>query len=117
MLAEMIFAGFGGQGVLSMGKNLAYAAIEDGKEVSWMPSYGPEQRGGTANCMVNISDEPIASPIVQAYDAAVVFNQPSLEKFESKVKPGGVLVWESSTIKKHPTPLWNFYPERSIFCS
>jgi 2-oxoglutarate ferredoxin oxidoreductase subunit gamma len=65
----------------------------------------------------NISDEPIASPIVQAYDAAVVFNQPSLEKFESKVKPGGVLVWESSTIKKHPTPLWNFYPERSIFCS
>lgn len=103
MLAEMIFAGFGGQGVLSMGKNLAYAAIEDGKEVSWMPSYGPEQRGGTANCMVNISDEPIASPIVQAYDAAVVFNQPSLEKFESKVKPGGVLVWESSTIKKKPT--------------
>ena len=103
MLAEMIFAGFGGQGVLSMGKNLAYAAIEDGKEVSWMPSYGPEQRGGTANCMVNVSDEPIASPIVQAYDAAVVFNQPSLEKFESKVKKGGVLVWESSTIKKHPT--------------
>lgn len=103
MLAEMIFAGFGGQGVLSMGKLVAYSAMKEGKEVSWMPSYGPEQRGGTANCMVNVSDSPIASPIVQAYDAAVVFNQPSLKMFEPKIKPGGVLVWESSTIKEGPT--------------
>jgi len=103
MLAEMIFAGFGGQGVLSMGKLLAYAAMKEGKEVSWMPSYGPEMRGGTANCMVNISDSPISSPIVQAYDVAVVFNLPSLKLFESKVKPGGILIWESSTIKEAPT--------------
>lgn len=103
MLAEMIFAGFGGQGVLSMGKLLAYAAMKEGKEVSWMPSYGPEMRGGTANCMVNVSDSPISSPIVQAYDVAVVFNLPSLKKFEPMVKPGGILIWESSTIKEAPT--------------
>jgi len=103
MLSEMIFAGFGGQGVLSMGKLLAYAAMKEGKEVSWMPSYGPEMRGGTANCMVNISDKPISSPIVQAYDVAVVFNLPSLKKFEPMVKPGGILIWESSTIKEAPT--------------
>lgn len=103
MLQEMIFAGFGGQGVLSMGTLLAYAAMKEGKEVSWMPSYGPEMRGGTANCIVNISDKPISSPIVSAYDVAVVFNQPSLKKFESKVKPGGVLIWESTHIKEPPT--------------
>jgi 2-oxoglutarate ferredoxin oxidoreductase subunit gamma len=103
MLQEMIFAGFGGQGVLSMGKLIAYAAMKEGKEVSWMPSYGPEMRGGTANCMVNISDNPISSPIVQAYDVAVVFNLPSLKKFEPLVKPGGILIWESSTIKEAPT--------------
>ena len=103
MLQEMIFAGFGGQGVLSMGKLLAYAAMKEGKEVSWMPSYGPEMRGGTANCMVNISDSPISSPIVQQYDVAVVFNLPSLKKFEPMVKKGGILIWESSTIKEAPT--------------
>ncbi len=103
MLQEMIFAGFGGQGVLSMGKLLAYAAMKEGKEVSWMPSYGPEMRGGTANCMVNISDQPISSPVVQAYDVAVVFNLPSLKKFEPLVKKGGILIWESSTIKEAPT--------------
>lgn len=103
MLQEMIFAGFGGQGVLSMGTLLAYAAMKEGKEVSWMPSYGPEMRGGTANCIVNISDQPISSPIVSAYDVAVVFNQPSLKKFESKVKPGGILIWESTHIKEPPT--------------
>ena len=103
MLQEMIFAGFGGQGVLSMGKLLAYAAMKEGKEVSWMPSYGPEMRGGTANCMVNISDSPISSPIVHEYDVAVVFNLPSLKKFEPMVKPGGILIWESSTIKEAPT--------------
>lgn len=103
MLTEMIFSGFGGQGVLSMGKLLAYAAMKEGKEVSWMPSYGPEMRGGTANCMVNVSDEPISSPVVTAYDVVVVLNQPSLTKFEPKVKKDGILIWESSTIKHGPT--------------
>lgn len=103
MLIESIFSGFGGQGVLSMGKLLAYAAMKEGKEISWMPSYGPEMRGGTANCMVNISDEPISSPVVTAYDVVVVLNLPSLKKFEPKVKKGGLLIWESSTIKEPPT--------------
>ncbi len=103
MLIETIFSGFGGQGVLSMGKLLAYAAMKEGKEVSWMPSYGPEMRGGTANCMVNISDEPISSPVVTEYDVVVALNQPSLKKFESRVKKGGILIWESSTIKEGPT--------------
>ena len=103
MLKEMIFSGFGGQGVLSMGKLIAYAAMKEGKEISWMPSYGPEMRGGTANCIVNISDEPISSPIVTEYDIVVALNQPSLKKFESRVKKGGVLIWESSTIKEGPT--------------
>ncbi len=103
MLYEMIFAGFGGQGVLSMGKLMAYAAMKEGKEVSWMPSYGPEMRGGTANCMVNISDQAISSPVVNAYDVGVVLNLPSLKKFEGKIKKGGILIWESSTIKEPPT--------------
>ncbi|MCP5047913.1 MAG: 2-oxoacid:ferredoxin oxidoreductase subunit gamma [bacterium] len=103
MLVESIFSGFGGQGVLSMGKLLAYAAMKEGKEISWMPSYGPEMRGGTANCMVNISDEPISSPVVTEYDIVVVLNQPSLIKFEPRVKKGGLLIWESSTIKEGPT--------------
>lgn len=103
MLKEMIFSGFGGQGVLSMGKLIAYAAMKEGKDVSWMPSYGPEMRGGTANCIVNVSDEPISSPIVTEYDIVVALNQPSLKKFEPRVKKGGVLIWESSTIKEGPT--------------
>lgn len=102
MLQEMVFAGFGGQGVLSMGTLLAYAAMKEGKEVSWMPSYGPEMRGGTANCMVNISDQPISSPIVSAYDVAVVLNLPSLKKFELRVKKGGILIWENTSIKEPP---------------
>jgi 2-oxoglutarate ferredoxin oxidoreductase subunit gamma len=103
MLKEMVFAGFGGQGVLSMGTLIAYASMKEGKEVSWFPSYGPEMRGGTANCMVNVSDEKISSPIDTSFDIACVFNIPSLEKFEPKVKKGGLLFWESSTIKKGPT--------------
>ena len=103
MLNEMIFAGFGGQGVLSMGKLLAYAAMKEGKEVSWMPSYGPEMRGGTANCIVNVSDEMISSPVVTEYNVVVALNLPSLKKFEPKVKKGGILIWESSTIKEGPT--------------
>lgn len=103
MLQEMIFAGFGGQGVLSMGQLLAYAAMKEGNEVSWMPSYGPEMRGGTANCIVNISDQPISSPIVSEFDVAVVLNNPSLRKFEPKVKTGGILIWESTNIKPPPS--------------
>ena len=103
MLKEMVFAGFGGQGVLSLGTLIAYAAMKEGKEVSWFPSYGPEMRGGTANCMVNVSDDKISSPIDTKFDIAVVFNKPSLEKFEPKVKKGGILIWESSNIEKGPT--------------
>ncbi|MDR2388935.1 MAG: 2-oxoacid:acceptor oxidoreductase family protein [Tannerellaceae bacterium] len=91
---EIIIAGFGGQGVLSMGKILAYSGLTEGKEVSWMPSYGPEQRGGTANVTVILSNNPISSPILNAYDVAIILNQPSLEKFESKVKPGGILLYD-----------------------
>lgn len=94
MLKEIVIAGFGGQGVLSMGKILAYSGIMEDKEVSWFPAYGPEQRGGTANVTVIISDEPISSPVVNSYDIAIVLNQPSLDKFEEKVKPGGVLIYD-----------------------
>ncbi len=94
MNEEIIIAGFGGQGVLSMGKILAYSGIMEDKEVSWFPAYGPEQRGGTANVTVIISDEPISSPVVNNYDIAIVLNQPSLDKFEEKVKPGGVLIYD-----------------------
>lgn len=95
MKQEIIIAGFGGQGVLSMGKILAYSGLMEGKEVTWMPSYGPEQRGGTANVTVILSDEPISSPILNEYDIAIVLNQPSMDKFESKVKPGGILIYDS----------------------
>lgn len=94
MKKEIIIAGFGGQGVLSMGKILAYSGLMEGKEVSWMPSYGPEQRGGTANVTVILSDEPISSPILNEFDIAIILNQPSLDKFESKVKPGGILIYD-----------------------
>lgn len=94
MKQEIIIAGFGGQGVLSMGKILAYSGLMEGKEVSWMPSYGPEQRGGTANVTVILSDDPISSPILNAYDVVIVLNQPSLDKFEDKVKPGGILIYD-----------------------
>ncbi len=100
---EIIFAGFGGQGVLSMGMVLAYAGMIEDKEVCWMPSYGPEMRGGTANCIVIVSDESISSPIVTKFDTAVVLNQPSLDKFEKAVKPGGLLIYDSTNIINLPT--------------
>ena len=103
MKEEIIIAGFGGQGVLSMGKILAYSGLMENKEVSWMPSYGPEQRGGTANVIVILSDERISSPIVNAFDIAVILNQPSLEKFEPKVKPGGILIYDGYGIHHPPT--------------
>lgn len=103
MKDEIIIAGFGGQGVLSMGKILAYAALENDLEVTWMPSYGPEQRGGTANVTVILSDEPISSPILDSYDTAVILNQQSLDKFESRVKPGGLLIYDPYGIHHAPT--------------
>ena len=100
---EIIFAGFGGQGILSMGQILAYSAMIENKEVSWMPSYGPEMRGGTANCIVIVATSRISSPIVSKFDSAIVLNQPSLDKFESSVKPGGILIYEESSIINPPT--------------
>ncbi len=103
MKQEIIISGFGGQGVLSMGKILAYSGLMENKEVTWMPAYGPEQRGGTANVTVIISDERISSPILSRFDTAIVLNQPSLEKFESKIKPGGTLVYDGYGIINPPT--------------
>ena len=103
MTEEIIIAGFGGQGVLSMGKILAYSGIMQGQEVSWMPSYGPEMRGGTANVTVIVSDERISSPILTQYDTAVILNQQSMDKFEETVKPGGVLLYDPNGILHHPT--------------
>ncbi|MDE5719841.1 MAG: 2-oxoacid:acceptor oxidoreductase family protein [Paramuribaculum sp.] len=102
MKEEIIIAGFGGQGVLSMGKILAYAGLMDNLEVTWMPSYGPEQRGGTANVTVVLSDSPISSPVLDSYDTAVILNQQSLDKFESKVKPGGTLIYDPYGIHRAP---------------
>lgn len=102
-LEELIVAGFGGQGVLSLGMTLAYAGMVEGKEISWMPSYGPEMRGGTANCITIISDNKISSPIISLFDSAIVLNQPSMDKFAPKVKTGGLLLYESSTILKPST--------------
>ncbi len=103
MTEEIIIAGFGGQGVLSMGRILAYSGLVQGKEVSWIPSYGPEQRGGTANVTVIVSDEKISSPVLNTYDTAIALNQPSVEKFESLIKPGGTLIFDGNGIKKFPS--------------
>ena len=103
MTQEIIIAGFGGQGVLSMGKILAYAGLMEDKEVSWMPAYGPEQRGGTANVTVIVSDEKVSSPVLSSYDTAIVLNQPSLDKFEKMVKPGGTLIYDNFGILTPPT--------------
>jgi 2-oxoglutarate ferredoxin oxidoreductase subunit gamma len=103
MTEEIIIAGFGGQGVLSMGKILAYSGIMQNKEVSWMPSYGPEMRGGTSNVTVIISDERISSPCLNLFDTAIILNQPSMDKFEKTVKPGGLLIYDPNGITAHPT--------------
>ncbi|HBI57754.1 MAG TPA: 2-oxoglutarate ferredoxin oxidoreductase subunit gamma [Porphyromonadaceae bacterium] len=103
MKEEIIIAGFGGQGVLSMGKILAYAGLMDGLEVTWMPSYGPEQRGGTANVTVVLSDREISSPVLNTFDTAVILNQQSLDKFEPKVKTGGTLIYDPYGIHRLPT--------------
>ncbi|HQQ19650.1 MAG TPA: 2-oxoacid:acceptor oxidoreductase family protein [Exilispira sp.] len=98
MHEEIIIAGFGGQGVMLLGKFLSEAAMEENKQVSWLPSYGPEMRGGTANCHVIISDEPIASPVIVESTMLVAMNRPSLEKFQKTIKKGGALFINSSII-------------------
>lgn len=102
MTEEIIIAGFGGQGVLSMGKVLAYSGVMQDKEVSWMPSYGPEMRGGTANVTVIVSDERISSPILNEFDTGIILNQQSLDKFEDKIKPGGTLLYDNNGITHPP---------------
>lgn len=97
-----VLAGFGGQGVLFAGKLVAYAGLIEGREVSWLPSYGPEMRGGTANCSVCVSDEPIGSPLVVEPDVLVALNQPSLDKFADAVVPGGVIIADSSMVPRIP---------------
>ena len=100
METDVVIAGFGGQGIMLIGKILAYAAMNEGKEVSWLPSYGPEMRGGTANCSVVISDRPVGSPLVTRPRALVAMNLPSLDKFEVQVKPGGVLLINTSLVHR-----------------
>ena len=102
MKEEIIIAGFGGQGVLSMGKILAYSGVMQDMEVSWMPAYGPEMRGGTANVTVILSDERISSPILHEYDTAIILNQQSMDKFEQDLKPGGTLIYDGNGITRHP---------------
>ncbi|RPH34492.1 MAG: 2-oxoglutarate ferredoxin oxidoreductase subunit gamma [Bacteroidales bacterium] len=102
MTEEIIIAGFGGQGVLSMGKILAYSGIMQDQEVSWMPSYGPEMRGGTANVTVILSDNRISSPILFEYDTAIILNQQSMDKFEKSVKVGGTLLYDPNGIIHPP---------------
>lgn len=102
-LEELVVAGFGGQGVLSLGMVLAYAGMVEGKEISWMPSYGPEMRGGTANCITILSAQKISSPILSQFDTAIVLNQPSMDKFASRVKPGGLLLYETANVLQPST--------------
>ena len=100
MKTEILLAGFGGQGLLFAGKFIAYKGLVEGKNLSWLPSYGPEMRGGTANCSVILSDEPVGSPIVATPDVLVAMNLPSLDKFENDVVPGGVIFVDSSLIER-----------------
>ncbi len=103
MEEKIIVAGFGGQGVLSLGMFIAYAAIHDGKSVTWLPSYGPEMRGGTSNCSVVVSDTEVASPIIAEPDCLIAMNKPSLYKFQDKVKSGGTIIVNSSLIEDKVT--------------
>jgi len=117
MQTEIIFSGFGGQGVLFAGQVLAFAAMDAGHDVTWMPSYGPEMRGGTANCTVVIADEEIGSPTVKNPKAAVVMNLPSLDKFEPHIVPGGVLIVNSSLVNRDPLRddiTWVMIPAQEI---
>ncbi len=100
---QVIFAGFGGQGILSIGKFLAHAGMDANLNVSWLPSYGPEMRGGTANCSVILTDESIGSPIVTKADSLVVMNRPSLDKFENLVVSNGIIIMDSDLVDRMPT--------------
>ena len=99
---DMIFSGFGGQGIQAAGKLIAYAAMLEGKHVSFLPSYGPEMRGGTSNCHVIVSDETIGSPILNRADVVMAMNRPSLDKFENYLEPGGMLLFDSSLVNREP---------------
>jgi 2-oxoglutarate ferredoxin oxidoreductase subunit gamma len=99
---NLLFAGFGGQGILFAGKLTAYAGLIEGRELSWLPSYGPEMRGGTANCSVCLADEPIGSPLVLEPDVLIAMNQPSLDKFIGDVVPGGIVIVDSSVVPNVP---------------
>lgn len=101
MTQDVVMAGFGGQGLMAIGKILAKAAMQEGRHVTWLPSYGPEMRGGTANCVVVMDDEPVASPVVQHARAAIVMNKQSIDRFESTLIPGGLLVVNTSLIDRH----------------
>jgi len=117
MQTEIIFSGFGGQGALFAGQVLAFAAMDAGHDVTWMPSYGPEMRGGTANCTVVIADEEIGSPTIKNPKAAVVMNLPSLDKFEPRIVPGGVLIVNSSLVNREPIRkdiIWLMLPAQEI---
>jgi 2-oxoglutarate ferredoxin oxidoreductase subunit gamma len=103
MMDKVLLAGFGGQGVMFIGKILAYAAMLGNLEVCWIPSYGPEMRGGTANCSVILSDEEIHSPVIDQADAGIVLNKPSFDKFLTRIRPGGVLVVNSSIVEMDKT--------------
>ncbi len=103
MNTEIIMSGFGGQGVMSMGQVICYAGLAEGKEVSWLPSYGPEMRGGAAYCMVVIGDQPVGSPVTSRPDALIIMNRPSLDKFEDSLKSGGLLILNTSMCDKAPT--------------
>jgi 2-oxoglutarate ferredoxin oxidoreductase subunit gamma len=100
MQTDILIAGFGGQGVLFAGQLLAYAAMDEGREVTWIPSYGPEMRGGTANCTVVVSDEEIGSPLVRYPQAVIAMNLPSLDKYEAEIRPGGLLVINASLMNR-----------------
>lgn len=100
---SVLFSGFGGQGILFAGKLLAYKGLMDDKNVSWLPSYGPEMRGGTASCSVILSDRPVGSPIISSPDVLVAMNLPSLDRFEECVKPGGMILVDSSLVEQKVT--------------
>ena len=97
---QLLFSGFGGQGILFAGKFIAYKGLTDEKQVSWLPSYGPEMRGGTASCSVIVSDEPVGSPIVSTPDVLIAMNLPSLDKYENSVAKGGIIIMDSSLIER-----------------
>jgi len=100
MTTQFLFAGFGGQGILFAGKYLAYKGLMDGANVSWLPSYGPEMRGGTASCSVILSDDPVGSPIVSNPDVLIAMNLPSLDKYEDSVVPGGTIYVDSTLVER-----------------